>query len=303
MNKISLALGGGGTKGFAHIGVISRLLLHGYKPAAIAGTSAGGIVGALYAAGYTPEEIKQFSEDLDYTKIFTRNADSAPSLLGLGGLYKLLSKYLGDKTFENANIPFAVVAVDNNSGKEFIIQSGKLIDAVKATTAVPGIFPPFILGEHKFVDGAILNPVPVNIVRWLNENFPVVAISLSAPPNQWNRLPKYTIPEYMPIPQFIVQQFTHMRLGQAVETFTDSLELMTNMIAWLRLQQDKPDILINPKVYHHTMIDNVDVNEMVELGEKAVEESLDQFKNLFKLGRRAERWLRASKTPAEILEI
>jgi len=303
MKKISLALGGGGTKGFAHIGVIQQLLKEGYTPGAIAGTSAGGIVGALYAVGYSPDEIQRFSETLDYTKLFTRNADSAPSLLGLGGLYKLLVKYLGDKSFGDTSIPFAVVAVDNNSGKEFIINNGKLIDAVKATTAVPGIFPPYMIGNHKFVDGAILNPVPVNVVRWLNDNFPVVAVSLSAPPEKWNKLPKYTIPEYMPIPQFIVQQFTHMRLGQAVETFTDSLELMTNMIAWLRLQQDKPDIVVNPEVYHHTMIDNVDVNEMVQLGREAVNKSLDRFEGLFSVGRRAGRWIRASKTPAEILQV
>ncbi len=90
MKNITLALGGGGTKGFAHIGVIKQLEKYGYQPSTIAGTSAGGIVGSLYAVGYSTAEIESFARSLNYAKLFTLNTKEAPSLLGLGGLYALL---------------------------------------------------------------------------------------------------------------------------------------------------------------------------------------------------------------------
>jgi len=302
MKKITLALGGGGTKGFTHIGVIKKLESEGYKPSAIAGTSAGGIVGSLYAAGFSVKEIESFARSLNYSELFSRNIDDFPSLLGLGGLHALLEKYLGKDTFSQTKIPFAVCAVDSNSGAEYIINSGKLIDGVKATTAVPGIFPAFLYRKHVLVDGGVLNPVPVNIARWLNENVPVVAVSLSAPPEFWSSLPKYEIPTFFPIPQFFIQQFNNMRLAKAMETFTNSLELMTNMIAWLRLKEDKPDVIIYPDVHKFTIIDNVDLDEMIRLGEIAVEEKLDDIAHAFTLSNRAGRWIRASKVPGEILK-
>jgi len=302
MKKISLALGGGGTKGYAHIGVIKQLEKYGYEPAAIAGSSAGGIVGSLYAVGYSTAEIESFARSLNYSKLFSLNIDDPPSLLRLGGLYTLLEEYLGEKTFAEAKIPFAVSSVDSQSGTEFIINTGKIVNAVKATTSIPGIFPPYIHNDKKLVDGSVLNPVPVNIARWLKDDVPVLAISLSAPPDKWSSLPKYEVPSFVPIPQFMVQQFNKMRLGKAVKSFTQSLELMMNMIAWLRLKEDKPDVLINPSVYKYTMIDDVDIDEMIELGENSVKEKIEEISHAYSFSRRIGRWIRASKTPGKLLE-
>jgi NTE family protein len=302
MKKITLALGGGGTKGFAHIGVIKQLEKYGYQPSAIAGTSAGGIVGSLYAVGYSTSEIESFAHSLNYSKLFTLNIDDPPSLLGLGGLYALLDKYLGEKTFDEVIIPFAVTAVDSKTGSEYVINSGKIIDAIKATTAIPGVFPAFIHHDKNLVDGAVLNPVPVNIARWLRDDVPVLAISLSAPPNEWSSLPKYEVPSFVPVPQFVVHQFNQMRLGKALESFIQSLELMMNMIAWLRLKEDKPDVLINPSVYKFTMIDDVDIDEMIELGEISVKEKIKEISHAYSISRRVGRWIRASKTPGKFLE-
>jgi len=302
MKDITLALGGGGTKGFAHIGVIKQLEKYGYQPSAIAGTSAGGIVGSLYAVGYSTAEIESFARSLNYTKLFSLNIDDSPSLLGLGGLYSSLKKYLGEKTFDEVRIPFAVTAVDSKTGSEYIINSGKIIDAVKATIAIPGILPAYIHNDKNLVDGAILNPVPVNIARWLNDDVPVIAISLSAPPDKWSSLPKYEVPSFVPVPQFVVHQFNQMRLGKALESFIQSLELMMNMIAWLRLKEDKPDVLINPSVYKYTMIDNVDIDEMIELGEISVKEKIKEISRAYSISRRVGRWIRASKVPGKFLE-
>ena len=101
MKNITLALGGGGTKGFAHIGVIRQLEKFGYQIKAIAGTSAGGIVGALYANGFSINEIIAFSKNMKYDDIFNRSHNDAPSLLGLGGLYNQIEDLLGDKKIED----------------------------------------------------------------------------------------------------------------------------------------------------------------------------------------------------------
>ena len=113
--KISLALGGGGTKGFAHIGVLKEILNQGYEISAIAGTSAGGIVGALFACGYDVKEIESFAKDLDYGKLFSINISEPPSLLSLGGLVSILKNYIGDRTFDSLQLPFAVSTVDRES--------------------------------------------------------------------------------------------------------------------------------------------------------------------------------------------
>jgi NTE family protein len=303
MKSITLALGGGGTKGYAHIGVIKQLSKYGYAPSAIAGTSAGGIIGALYAAGYSIAEIETIAHSINFSKLFSINIYDSPSLIGLGGLHSLLKKYLEKKTFSDTIIPFAVTSVDSKTGYEYVINSGFLIDAVKATIAIPGIFPAYIHQDKNLVDGAVLNPIPVNIARWLNENDPVLAISLSAPPEKWPLLPKYEIPSFVPIPHFFAHQFSQMRLGKALESMTQSLELMINMITWLRLREDQPDVLINPAVYKYSMIEDVDVDELVKLGEKSVEEKINEISNAYTLSRRIRRWVRASKVPGKFLEV
>lgn len=303
MKKFTLALGGGGTKGFAHIGVIKELINQGYGISAIAGTSAGGIVGALFACGYSINEIEKMAKDLDYSKLFSINLNEPPSLLSLNKFFSILKEYISDRTFESLKIPFAVSTVDNRSGEEFIVNRGSVLNALKATTAVSGVFPPYVHDSRSYVDGGVLNPVPVDIARWLHDDSPVMAVSLNAPKNDWANLPTYTIPNYLPIPDFVASQITHLKIGKAVQTFTDSLELMMNMIAHLRLKSDAPDIIITPRVYHHTMYDNVDFDEMAEAGIAAVKEKADEFVKVFNISRRAARWLKASKPPARCISL
>lgn len=299
MNKITLALGGGGTKGFAHIGVIRQLEREGYQIEAIAGTSAGGIVGALYAYGYTVKEIIEFSRNLNFSDIFHRLPNDPPSLLGLGGLTKRLKDVFGEATFNDLKIKFASVSVDIDSGNLIIMNKGKLVDAVKATTAVPGIFPSKEMAGLNLVDGGVLDPVPVTTARWLYPDAPVIAVSLIPPMNEWSKMERLNIPPFMPIPQFVVDQLNQLRLGQAMHIFINSMEIMMNMITDLRLTIDKPDIIIRPKVYHHTMFDEVDIDQMVRLGEEAVREKLPELRNLFSSRKRVNRWFKVAKKPGK----
>jgi len=301
MKKLTLALGGGGMKGFAHIGVISQLEKEGYKIEAIAGTSAGGIVGALYALGFTPGDMETFSKNLKYSELFSRNSGDPPSLLGLGGLYKQLDKVVGNSNFKDLAIPFAASAVDIKSGRELILNSGKLVDAIKATTAIPGIFPSVKIGACYLVDGGILDPIPVAVARWLNPDYPVIAVSLTPPMSEWPNIPKLDIPPYVPIPQFIVEQLNQLRLGKAMHVFIDSMEITTNTIAELRLKIEKPEAIIRPKVHHYTMFDKVNVDELIELGKSAVIQAKQEIEKAFSLQTKVVRWLKINHPPGVLL--
>jgi len=299
--KISLALGGGGTKGFAHIGVIRQLEKEGFEIGAIAGTSAGGIIGALYAFGISTNEIINLSSRLKFSDIFQRSNDDAPSLLGLGGLYKELEKTFGDATFKDLKIKFAAISVDTVSGTPIIMNEGKIVNAVKATTAVPGIFPAMKFGNLNLVDGGVLDPVPVSTARWLSPDLPVVAVNLTPPLEKWPETLRMDIPPFVPIPQFIVEQLNQFRLGQAMRAFINSMEIMMNMVTELKIKVDKPDLLIRPDVFNYTMFSKVEVDAMVKIGEDAVKQQKDELNKMFGLSNRANRWLRVARKPGKTI--
>jgi NTE family protein len=301
MKKISLALGGGGIKGFSHIGVIRQLEKEGFEIAGIAGTSVGGLVGALYAAGYSTEELEKFSKELKFPNIFMRSHKDAPSLIGLQGLFKLITDLIGEKTFDDLKIPFVAISVDINSGREIIYDTGRLMPAMQATSAIPGLFPSVQYKNMKLVDGGILNPIPVSSARWLCPDDPLIAVSLSIPTSEWKDSSKLGVPSYIPVPDFIVHQFNQLRLGQAMQIFLDSTDIMTNMIAELRLDIERPDVLIRPEVYKYSIIDKVDVDEAIALGEQAVIEARDQIKSAFSVTHRVQRWLRPSFLKGRLL--
>lgn len=301
MKKVTLALGGGGMKGFAHIGIIRQLEEEGYEIAAVAGTSVGGIVGSLYATGFSTVEMEEFSKSLKFPNIFNRAPKDSSSLIGLQGLFKLLEDKLKEKTFDDLKIPFYATAVDIKSGKEIILDSGKLITAAQATSAIPGVFPSVVIDNMNLVDGGILDPVPVSAARWLCADYPIIAVSLSVPTDKWQDSLKIQVPSYVPIPDFIVQQLHQLRLGQAMSTFIDSTDIMSNMIAELRLDIEKPDVLLRPEVYKYSLVDKVDVDEAIAYGKKVVLEAKDQIESAFGITNRVNRWLRPSYLKGELL--
>ena len=178
---ITLALGGGGSRGYAHIGVIRRLEQEGFRIKAIAGTSFGGIVGVLYAAGYRPNDLEEMFCALDQKRLYGHAPEDGPSLIGLAGVRQQLINILGDRTFDSLRMPFAVTATDLKSGSEVVLTSGLLLDAILATIAMPGIFPARHIGDFELVDGGTLDPVPVVPARALAPRLPVVAVSLTLP--------------------------------------------------------------------------------------------------------------------------
>lgn len=273
---ISLALGGGGAKGNAHLGVIRRLEQEGYKIRCVAGTSFGGIVAVFYALGYSPREIQAIFEAADQKALYGRDVEDGPSLLGLSGARGLLDRVVGGKTFADTRIPCALTAVDIDSGTEVILDHGSLKDAVLATIALPGIFPVQRIGEMNLVDGGVLNPVPVSLARALSPNLPVVAVVLNDPIDK--PLNPYSLPVPSIVPKAIVERISRISLAQSLDIFLRSVDASTRYVAHLRLQVDKPEIIVRPNVHHINLLDNVSIEEVARLGEEALEEVLPDLK-------------------------
>ena len=280
---ITLALGGGGSKGYAHLGVIRGLEKLGFKIQGIAGTSAGGMAGAVYASGYSPDEIltRITNSSQDGLYGFGRGA----SLLGTKGIQGILSQFLKDKTFADLILPCALVAVDLKEMKEIIIQDGSVIDAVMATTAIPGIFPPKEMGNYLLVDGMVLNPVPVNIARSLAPSLPVIAVSLSPTPERWKIYSPWGKTPENPL----LRPISRTRVAQAFEVYFRSMDMTTHMLGEIRLEMENPDLIIRPEVGHIGAMDKVNIKEVAEFGDQAVEDSLTDLSKLLK-ERKWKRW-------------
>ncbi|HCK67054.1 MAG TPA: hypothetical protein DHW49_12390 [Anaerolineae bacterium] len=276
--EISLALGGGGSKGNAHIGVLRRLEKEGYQIKSIAGTSFGGLVGILYASGYSPDEIQSKFESLAQKSLFVRGAQDGPSLLGLHGVRSLLNEILEEKTFDDLRIPCAVTAVDLKNGTEVILSEGSLTQAILATIALPGVFPVQYVNDLSLIDGGVLNPVPVSVARMLSPDLPIIAVALTDPLDTPIR--GYTIPVPSIFPKQIIERISRISLAQSLDVFLRSVDAGSRAVAYLRLQIDKPDVIIHPDVHDVEILDEVDVADLANRGEQALEEMLPEIKRV-----------------------
>lgn len=290
---ISLALGGGGAKGNAHIGVLRRLENEGFKIRSVAGTSFGGLVGILYAAGHSPQEIQSIFESTEQSHLYGRGAGEGPSLLGFAGVRRLMEKTLDDKTFDDLRIPCAVTAVDLKTGTEVSLTEGRLKDAVLATIALPGIFPPSYLNNWELVDGGVLNPVPVSVARLLSPRLPIVAVVLNIPMD--NPVRGYTLPMPRIVPRPIAERLARNSLAQSLDIFLRSVDVSSRAVAHFRLQLDKPDVIIRPAVYEINLLDKIVIEDVAQLGEQAVEKVLPQLKRAVSWQRRFAKKLFGSK--------
>lgn len=281
---ITLALGGGGAKGNAHIGVLYRLELEGYRIRSVAGTSFGGLIAILYASGCSPAELLDIFETVDQSTLYGRDAHDGPSLLGLSGVRKWLDEVVGEKTFDDLLIPCAVTAVDVKTGGEVIITEGRLKDAILATIALPGIFPTLHLNDWDLMDGGVLNPVPVSVARTLSPDLPIVAVVLNDPMDKPVRT--YTIPMPSMLPRVFTEHITRMNFAQSFDIFMRAVDVGSRAVAHYRLELDKPDIIIRPNVHEIELLDKVVVADVAQLGENAVEKVLPQLKRAVSWQRR-----------------
>lgn len=176
--KIGLALGGGAARGFAHIGVIKMLESHGIVPDYVVGTSAGAVVGSLYAGGFDAFAMQKLAIQLDET-LFADWTLRGPGLLKGEALQSFVNQHLKRRPLEKLNIAFGTVVTDLNSGERVVFRSGDSGMAVRASAAVPGVFQPVAINGRQYVDGGLTSPVPVRAVREMGADF-VIAVDISA---------------------------------------------------------------------------------------------------------------------------
>jgi NTE family protein len=179
--KIALALGGGAARGFAHIGVIKALEAQGIYPEIVVGTSAGSVVGALYAAGNSGFALQRVAMDMDEATI----SDWALPLFGkVSGVLKgealqnYVNKAVHNVPMEKLKLSFGAVATDLNSGQPILFRRGNTGQAVRASSAVPSVFQPVKIGSHSYVDGGLVAPVPVRFAREMGADF-IIAVNIS----------------------------------------------------------------------------------------------------------------------------
>jgi NTE family protein len=178
--RIGLALGGGAARGFAHIGVLQVLEEQGIKPDVIVGTSAGSVVAALYAAGKTPTELASMAMTLDESSI-TDWVFPGRSLLKGEALAKFVRNLTAGKQIEAMRLPLGIVAADLQSGQPILFRKGDPGTAVRASSAVPGIFLPVKIGDREYIDGGAVSPIPVRYARQMGAEI-IIAVDISAIP-------------------------------------------------------------------------------------------------------------------------
>lgn len=177
--KIGLALSGGGARGFAHVGVIEVLESEGIEISAVSGTSMGSVIGSLYASGITIKEILEFMNSNDWKRFLINTNFKILNLPVINSrkVDRVLSKLLGEKTFKECRIPFCAVAADIVSKEKVFIKEGRLIEAVKASIAIPGVFEPLVKDGQILIDGGVVEPVPIEAARSMDVDF-VIAVAL-----------------------------------------------------------------------------------------------------------------------------
>lgn len=278
--RIALALGGGGIKGISHIGILRRLEQHGFEIHAIAGTSIGALVGVFYALGYRVDEIEKLFAEFKPTRIYGQMRGQAPSLLGFGGLTKRLNELIGDCTFADLKIPFAITAVWVEYGRLVTLREGPLVDALLASMALPGVFPMRTINRMGLIDGGMLNAVPAEAARALVEaHYPVVAVSLTAPLGVPATMERIYLPKF--IPRRLADAIKRLRLVQALDVFFLSQDMMMRALTKFHLEKEAPDLIIRPAVAHLNTLQPAAAHYLIERGEEAVDASLPQLLKLF----------------------
>ncbi len=179
--RIALALGGGAARGFAHIGVIKALETQGIVPDIIVGTSAGSVVGSLYASGYSWAELQRLAMKLDESSL-TDWAIFDRGVLKGDALEKFINQSVAGKPIEGLKRKFAAVATDLGDGKPAVFTVGNVGQAVRASSSIPGVFSPMVIRGREYVDGGVVAPIPVHAARQLGADI-VIAVDISERPS------------------------------------------------------------------------------------------------------------------------
>lgn len=235
--SIGLALGGGAARGAAHIGVLKALQEHGVQPDFITGTSIGALIGGLYAFGVDLDDLRQAAMELRWMDMAAATL-SRYGLLSNTEMGKLVQRFVGDKKLEDAPLPFAALATDIHSGEAVVIKEGRLVDAIIASTAIPGVFVPYQHGERMLVDGGLVENVPLSPLTAMGAEV-LVAVDI-------NGSRRYDPP------------------GNVVDVILNAMDIAIDTTT--RTQLEQADVLISLDLADYSRTDASDVRELVAEG-------------------------------------
>lgn len=297
-NGIGLALGGGLARGFAHIGVLKTLNKHGIYPSVIAGTSIGAVVGGAYLAGKL-DDFEEWALNLNRLRIFSYMdfRMKSPGLIGGDKLEKELIKHFGDMKIEDLSNPFIAIASDLGTGHEVWLRKGSLTQAMQASFALPGVFPPVERNHRQLVDGAMVNPVPVSVCQALGARM-TIAVDLhgdligkaAAPGKNYQRVAGFDVYNDKDVPKteqkrFFGNFFAKRLFGRKDDdtpslfgVMVSALSIIQDRITRSRLAGDPPDVHIKPRVGHIGMVEFERAEELIAIGEEAAEHAIPKIK-------------------------
>jgi NTE family protein len=296
---IGLALGGGAARGFAHIGVLRTLLAHGIVPNIVVGTSIGAVVGGAYAAGHL-DTLEEWARSLQVRNIlgYLDVRLNGSGLIGGERLAAKLEASLGNVLIEELPAKFASVAAEVRTGHEIWLTHGRLVEAMRASYALPGIFSPMLIGDRWLIDGGLVNPVPVSAARALGAEI-VIAANVSSDvfarsTTIYSHGAPVEVPETVITPE-APKETTKRRFGKFFSpertvkreffgsagrpgissVMVDAFNIMQDRITRARLAGDPPDLLISPRVGQIGWFDFHRASDLIEFGARATERALD----------------------------
>ncbi|MEQ1716477.1 MAG: patatin-like phospholipase family protein [Hyphomicrobium sp.] len=296
--KIGLALGGGAARGWAHIGVLKALSQAGIKPDIIAGTSIGAVVGGCFSAGHL-DELEAFARELTPRRIFGYLDFNLAGTGLISGqrLCERLDRHLGEKRIEELETRFTAVATEIGTGHEHWLSRGKLVDAVRASYALPGIFKPVRINGRWLFDGALVNPIPVSVCRALgaryviavNLNFDILGRGSVLHPGEMD----YTGDDHDTMADEIVAASTPQRGMKALlqrqllgrgdgapgfsTVMVDAFNIVQDRIARSRLAGDPPDAMISPRLQEYGLFDFHRAEDLIECGRAAASRQIEDI--------------------------
>jgi NTE family protein len=273
--KLGIALGSGSARGWAHIGVLRALAEIGIKPDIVCGTSIGAFVGAAYADGDL-ERLEGWVRTLNWQEVVSFfDVGARGGLIKGDKLMGFFARHFVDRDVEQLPVPFACVATDLTSGREVWLREGSVVDAVRASIALPGLFSPLARDDRLLVDGGLVNPVPVSLARALGADL-VIAVDLGsdvvgrrfkpaeeAPVNWRQRFAQF----------FGAPGAAHVAGGEGpslLDVVAGSINIMQVRIARSRLAGEPADVLLSPRLAHVGLFDYHRGEEAIEEGREAV---------------------------------
>lgn len=299
--KIGLALGGGAARGWSHIGVIRALKKAGIPIHCIAGTSIGALIGGVYASGKL-DALEELALNMNWKQVmsYLDIAYLKNGLLDGKKVKKLLSSNFTKKRIQDTSIPFIAVTTDLDKGKEVQLKSGNLVEAIRASISIPGILTPVKYKNHYLVDGGLINPVPVNVVRQMGADI-VIAVDLNKEiAGRTTKTAKKTTTidksrnivlqklekAYKSAENSVTQKIDKWMNSKEPNIFDvigNSINIMQYKIAKENLLTDPPDILIQPKLGPIKLFDFHRAETIIKRGEEETEKYIKRIEKLVKL--------------------